>query len=81
MLSIQFTDFRKNASSIFSQVENGETVEVKRHGKTIAHIIPPIEQNENIPAWKRPGLRFSIKGEGLAQAILNERDEKDKEIG
>ncbi|KAA3618733.1 MAG: type II toxin-antitoxin system Phd/YefM family antitoxin [Calditrichaeota bacterium] len=77
MRTIQFTDFRKNASYIFSQVENGEMVEVKRHGKTIAHIVPPIGQKENFPAWKRPGLRLAIKGDGLARAILNERNQKE----
>lgn len=77
MQTIQFTDFRKNASKIFSQVENGETVEVKRHGKTIAHIIPPLDQKDNSPAWKRPGLRLAVKGAGLAQAIRDERDHKE----
>ena len=35
MMTVSFTEFRKNASAIFSSVENGETVHVLRHGKEI----------------------------------------------
>jgi len=38
--TVTFTEFRKNASSLFSDVEKGETLLVLRHGKPIAEIFP-----------------------------------------
>lgn len=73
MKTITFTEFRKNASSLLSDVEKGEVVLVLRHGKPVAEISPIFHQNEGVPSWKRPGLRISTKGAGLSSAILEER--------
>jgi antitoxin (DNA-binding transcriptional repressor) of toxin-antitoxin stability system len=70
MKTIQFTDFRKQASEIMTAIEQGESYIVIRHGRAIAEI-NPITTNE--PAWKRPGLRLHIKGAELASAIMEER--------
>ena len=74
MKTINFTEFRKNASALISDVENGETVELIRHGKAIAKISPISHEEITIPAWKKPGLRLAIKGDGLSNAILQERE-------
>ena len=73
MKTISFTEFRKNASNLLSDVEKGEVVRVLRHGKPIAEITPIFRQEEGIPSWKRPGLRISTTGAGLSSAILEER--------
>jgi antitoxin (DNA-binding transcriptional repressor) of toxin-antitoxin stability system len=73
MKAITFTEFRKNASSLFSAVENGEIVVILRHGKPIAEITP-VSAEATVPSWKRPGLRLSVKGAELSSAILEERD-------
>jgi prevent-host-death family protein len=72
MKAITFTEFRKNASSLFSEVEDGETIIVSRHGRTIAEISPASREDE-APSWKRPGLKLSVKGTELSTAILEER--------
>ncbi len=72
MKTITFTEFRKNASTLLSDVERGEVVRVLRHGKPIAEITPIFRQ-EGAPSWKSPGLRISTKGAGLSSAILEER--------
>ncbi|MDA2927054.1 type II toxin-antitoxin system Phd/YefM family antitoxin [Acidobacteria bacterium AH-259-G07] len=72
MKVINFTEFRKNASSILSEVEMGETVQVLRHGKAIAEIVP-VSSVARMPSWKRPGLRLEIKRGSLSQAIIDER--------
>jgi prevent-host-death family protein len=72
MKTITFTEFRKNASNLLSDVENGEVVRVLRHGRPIAEITPILRQ-EDVPSWKRPGLRIAAKGAGLSSAILEER--------
>ncbi|MDD5167833.1 MAG: type II toxin-antitoxin system Phd/YefM family antitoxin, partial [Syntrophales bacterium] len=61
MKTVSFTEFRKNASNYFSAVEAGEVLVVIRHGKAIAEIKPTTE-GRKMPAWKKPGLRLSVKG-------------------
>ena len=76
MKTITFTEFRKHASTLFSAVESGEIIVVMRHGKPIAEISPPA-QSENLPSWKKPGLRLSVKGTELSSAILEEREREN----
>lgn len=72
MRSITFTELRNRASEIFDDVEEGETIEVARHGKRIAKIIPASGE-PSTPSWKREGLQLSTKGFSLSEAILEER--------
>ena len=73
MTTATFTEFRKNASRYFSQVEDGETVVVIRHGKIIAEIVPPRNGGTLEPAWKKPALKLIGDGISLSEAILQER--------
>ena len=73
MKTIAFTEFRKRASKLLTAVEDGETIIVLRHGKPIAEITPVSRRND-LPAWKKPGLRLSVKGAELSSAILEERE-------
>lgn len=76
MKTITFTEFRKHASSLFSAVEDGEIIVVLRHGKPIAEI-SPVSQKNDLPSWKKPGLRLSVKGSELSPAILEEREREN----
>jgi prevent-host-death family protein len=71
MKTISFTDFRKNASTYVDLVEKGEEVQIQRHGKVVARLVPPAERGE--PAWKKPGLKLVTKGPSLSQAIIEDR--------
>ena len=73
MKTITFTEFRKFASSLISDVENGEVIQIIRHGKPVAELVPIHQKAADIPAWKNPGLRLSISGASLSRAILQER--------
>jgi len=46
MKTVSFTDFRNNASSFLDLVEKGEEIEIQRHGKVVARIVPPIARKE-----------------------------------
>ena len=50
MRSVTFTEFRKDASALFSAVENGEVIQVIRHGEPIAETLqiksPPGRKKE-----------------------------------
>ncbi len=71
MKTINFTEFRSHASDMMTEVEHGETLLVIRHGRPIAEVSPATGLQ---PSWKRPALRLSAKGAGLAAAILEERE-------
>ena len=72
MKSMSLTEFRKNASGMFDLVERGETIQVFRHGKAVARIVP-VGGRDRKPAWKQPGPRLVIPGASLSRAILEER--------
>ena len=73
MRTVNFTEFRNNASLLLSEVEKGEIVIILRHGKPIAQISPPNLKDEVDKSWKRKGLRLIAKGNTLSSAILEER--------
>ena len=77
MKTVTFTEFRKHASGLFSEVENGGTLLVLRHGKPIAEISPASSEQRDSPSWKKPGLRLMAKGASLSAAILQERKRED----
>lgn len=77
MKTVTFTEFRKHASGVLSEVEKGESFLVLRHGKPIAEISPPSTEQGARPSWKRPGLKLIAKGASLSAVILEERKRED----
>jgi prevent-host-death family protein len=74
MKTVTFTDFRKKASGLITEVEKGETVVILRHGKPVAEINPVSQPNSNLPSWKDTFLPLEIKGKDLSSAILDDRN-------
>jgi antitoxin (DNA-binding transcriptional repressor) of toxin-antitoxin stability system len=74
MRSVTFTEFRKDASALLSAVEDGEIIQVIRHGKPIAEISPFKDTTNQLPSWKKKRIKKSIKGEELSSIILSERE-------
>jgi len=74
MKSIAFTDFRKKASDLITEVEHGETLILLRRGKPVAEIVPFSDKAQKSPAWKLSGTRLRIQGSDLSSAILEERE-------
>ncbi len=76
MKAVTLTEFRRNASGLLTDVENGQVLVVVRHGKAVAEVCP-IRAPDGAPSWKRSGLRLTVKGQGLSAAILGERADED----
>ncbi|MFA5179945.1 MAG: type II toxin-antitoxin system Phd/YefM family antitoxin [Syntrophales bacterium] len=74
MKSVAFTDFRKKASDLITEVEHGETIILLRRGKPVAEVVPFSDKAQRSPAWKQPGVRLRIQGSDLSSAILEERE-------
>lgn len=77
MRTMTFTEFRKHASSLLSDVEKGEALLVLRHGRPIVRILPADTEPGHAPSWKKPGLRLATKGSALSSAILMEREREN----
>ncbi len=74
MRSVTFTEFRKDASALLSAVEDGEIIQVIRHGKPIVEIMPFKNTTNQPPSWKKKRIKKTIKGEELSSMILSERE-------
>jgi prevent-host-death family protein len=74
MKTIAFTDFRKKASDLITEVEHGETIILLRRGKPVAEVVPFSDRTQRIPNWKQAGVRLRIRGSDLSSAILEERE-------
>lgn len=77
MKTITATELRNHTAALLTEVEKGEVLLVIRHGRPIAEVIAVSTDSPKIPAWKKPGLQLSVKGPGLASAILEERDREN----
>ena len=77
MKIVTFTEFRSHASGMLSQVEQGESLLVLRHGRPVATVSPVTDHDREQPSWKKPGLRLISRGTGLSAALLEERDRED----
>ena len=71
MKTVSFTDFRNNASSYLDLVEKGEEVEIQRHGKVVARLVPAVPRQQ--AAWRKPGLKLVTKAPSLSRAVLEDR--------
>ncbi len=76
MKTVTFTEFRRNASELLSDVEKGQVFVIIRHGKPVAEL-SPVSSSAHPPSWKKPALRLKIAGSGLSAAILEERGDED----
>lgn len=74
MKTVTFTEFRRHASTLLTEVEQGQTVIIVRHSKPIAELVPYSDKAERLPAWKQPGIKLALAGAELSAAILAERE-------
>ncbi len=74
MKTVTFTEFRKHASELVTEVEGGETLLLIRHGRPVAEVGPVADAAVLLPSWRRPGLRLAARGGPLSAAILTERE-------
>ena len=75
MTTLTFTDFRKRASGVLSDVERGKAFVIVRHGKPIAELSPVSSSISHEPAWRRKGLRLVVPGTVLSSAIIADREQ------
>lgn len=71
MKTATFSEFRNNAKKYFDVVEQGETVEIYRHGKPIA-LVTPIVREAPSNRWKT-GNPIVIPGISASKMIIEER--------
>jgi prevent-host-death family protein len=75
MKSVTFSELRNNAKKYFDTVERGESLEVFRHGKPVAILMPAGSRTRSSAREASP---LRIPGVSLAKAILKERQDSPK---
>ena len=82
MKSISATEAKARFAALLGDVERGETVEITRHGKTIARLSPPANDDRSraeeavrkLQEWRRTLPKTSM----TIEDILSARDEGRK---
>ena len=72
MRTVTFSELRHQAKKYFDAVENGETVEVYRHCKPVAILMPV--RKSSMDRWKK-SRPLRLSGASLSWAILADRSE------
>lgn len=72
MQSATFTEFRNNAKRFFDKVEKGEAIEIYRHGRPVAVLMPVTDHDKSRLMHTKP---LKIPGISLSSALLAERKE------
>ena len=74
MISVTESELRDNISKYLDAVERGEEVEVCRHGKPVATVVPC--RSNGMPSWKKDTPFIKLRGKVLAsQMVIDERNE------
>lgn len=81
MKTIQATDLKANLSAVLGDVERGETIDITRHGKAVARLVPVNDEYadrrraiEALREWRKTLPRTGI----TVEDILSARDEGRK---
>jgi prevent-host-death family protein len=72
MIAVTFSELRNNAKKFFDLVEEGEVIEVYRHGKPVA-VLSPVHVH-SLVRWKN-AQPLRLDGVSVSRAILKERSE------
>lgn len=72
MITVTFSELRNQARKYFDAVEEGESIEVCRHGKPMAMVTPL--SHHSMDRWKHSNP-MKIDGVSLSRAIIAERQE------
>jgi prevent-host-death family protein len=72
MKTATFTEFRNQAKKYFDAVQDGESIEIYRHGKPVAILTPVSKRSQE--RWKtaRP---LALSGVSLSHAVLADRED------
>jgi len=75
-MEINVRDARNRLSSLLDQVEDGNEVIIRRHGKEVARLVPPQGQDKLLPSLKDFRASIRISGEPLRDAVIRGRGEE-----
>ena len=75
-MEINVKEARSKFRSILDQVEAGDEVIIRRRGKEIARLVPPIGKGKRLPALKKFRAAIRVKGEPLSATVKRGRAEE-----
>lgn len=78
MKTVAFSEFRRSASRLLDEVEDGEVVVILRNGRPVARLVEVREGVEE-PRWKEPFTPIrpkAGKAVSLSRAVLEGRGDR-----
>ena len=75
MVSISQTELRRSTTKYIDAAARGEQIEICRHGKPVAMLVPSRRSPESRKEYWRRVRPLKIDGVSASQAILEEREE------
>jgi len=71
MITITQTELRRNIRKYIDAAARGEEIEICRHGKPVAVLVP--RDRARVPHWKLPREPLDIPGVSLSKMIIEDR--------
>ena len=76
MREVPTTEAKSHLAELLRAVEYGESIAITRHGKTVAHLVPAVDQKraaqkeavERFRAWRRQRSRTGMTREEILAA-------------
>ncbi len=75
-MEINVKEARSKFRSILDQVQEGDEVIIRRRGKEIARLVPPIGKGKRFPALKKFRGAIRAKGKPLSTVVKRGRAEE-----
>ncbi|MFM9879844.1 MAG: type II toxin-antitoxin system Phd/YefM family antitoxin [Burkholderiaceae bacterium] len=76
--TLSLSEFRAKLADTLDLVEQGQTVQILRHGKPVAQVQPMPAEQAKVPRWKQPIFEplniVRADGKTGAQLIIEERE-------
>lgn len=76
MILVNSKEARCKFSSILNDVENGSEIIVTRRGKKVARITQVNDESIPLKSLKKFRDAIKVKGEGLSQSVIQQREEE-----
>ena len=75
-MEISVKEARAKFSSLLNQVKDGDEVIIRRRGKKIARLLPPIGEGKRLPSLNNFRRSIRLKGEPLSATVRKGRKEE-----
>ncbi len=71
--TINVKEARSQLKHLLDRVAAGEEIAIQRHGKTVAHLVPPAPSKKRLPSLKAFRSSIRVSGTPLSTTVIQNR--------